>query len=1612
MKETSLAVIPQAFEKAVTAVNGDGAESRLAKAFAKALFGQIGADALSMHSPDDLAKLALSAFSFFETRPKGEPKLRAYNFEQGSAGPLTVVETLNDDMPFLLSSVLNEIIGRGLTIRLVTHPIICTQRDATGKAIEFFGPDRRPPAGARTESFFHVEVDRLEDEADREELLAALKQILGKVGTVVADHQAMLARLNEAIAAYTAAPPPVAVDELAESIQFLRWIASGHFTLLGMRNYDFIREGSERRLEPRPGSDLGLLRDPNLRVLRQGGSPREMSPELEQYFTAPAPLIIAKANFLSPVHRRIHVDSIGVKLYSPEGTLTGELRVVGLFASRAYTESIERIPFLRHKVEQVFRRSGNAVNSYSGRVLRNILETFPRDELFQISTDQLAAISEQIVQLELMPHTRVFVRYDEFRRFASVLVFVLRERFSTEIGDRICAAMAEDFQGHVSEFTPVFTIGPLVRVQVVIWKDEGAVPVLPVEQLEAEIEKIVRTWQDELRDALRRHYGNSARPMLQKYVEAFPAGYEEVNRPSRAIEDIARLEKLSPANPIGIDFFRDDSVAEPSQLRAMIYQLDAPISLSRRVPILENFGFSVTAERTSELTVQRPDGPRTVFLHDMMLRTSAGKPIDLPAHDLRLEAAFLAVWRGEAGNDAFNGLIVQAGLDWREAALLRAYGTYLRQIGSPFGFIYVATALDRHGAIVRNLVQMFHVMFDPARGLGPEQRQDEAARLSAAIEQQLEQVSSLDEDRVVRRFRNLIQATIRTNYYQAPAELTPASAIAFKIDSARVDGMPSPKPFAEIFVTSPRFDGVHLRGGPIARGGLRWSDRLMDFRTEVLGLAKAQQVKNAIIVPQGAKGGFVPKHLSPGMPREEMMAEGIACYRSFIANLLSVTDNLKDGAVAPPARVVRLDRDDPYLVVAADKGTATFSDIANALAIEHDFWLGDAFASGGSAGYDHKKMAITARGAWEAVKRHFRETNIDIQTTPFRVAGVGDMSGDVFGNGMLLSRQIRLVAAFDHRDIFIDPDPDSEASFAERQRLFDLPRSSWQDYDQAKISKGGGVFSRSAKSIPLSDEIRSLLGTSALKATPAELMRLILKAGVDLLWFGGIGTYIRSSAESDEQAGDRANDAIRITAAEVGARVIGEGANLGVTQRGRIEFALKGGRLNTDAIDNSAGVNSSDVEVNIKIALGAAVRSGKITLDERNAILVAMTSEVAHAVLRNNYLQTLAISMGERRGLADLGFQSRLMQMLELRGLLDRGIEALPSDLDLAERRQQRQPLTRPELAALLAYAKIGLYHDLIGSGVPDDPYLSRVLADYFPETMRGRFTAEIATHRLRREIIATMLANATINRGGSTFVVRLAEETGREAGEIAYAYATAMGVFNLAALLAEIDTLDNKVDGEWQLRLYLLIQDVIRRQTAWFLRHGRFQDGLSSVIERYRHGLGMIAAQLDVFQDERQRSQTAAAIEDFASHGVPADLARRIATVAALSAAPDIVSLAEKLKRPEVDVGRLYFQIGAELRLDELRLASEKLGQTDHFNRLAVNSTLESIAAAQRALAAKVYTLADGGAPDFEAWRERHQAAFNRAQKSLDEILGGGELTLAKLTVAVAHLRDLAQQE
>ena len=1019
-------------------------------------------------------------------------------------------------------------------------------------------------------------------------------------------------------------------------------------------------------------------------------------------------------------------------------------------------------------------------------------------------------------------------------------------------------------------------------------------------------------------------------------------------------------------------------------------------------------GFRVVDERTYH--IQPGDDAADVWFHDMTLQSALGQPFALDALMERIESCFLAVMGGRAENDGYNALVLATGLVWRDVALIRTLSRFLRQVRIPYSQDYMWTTLRKHAGIAAQIVTSFHTRFDPHIGVPQSERAAREAFIAASIETALQAVESLDEDRILRRFVNAVQAAIRTNFYQLDRDGRPKELIAAKFASRKLDDMPLPRPLYEIFVYSPRVEGVHLRFGKVARGGIRWSDRPQDFRTEILGLVKAQNVKNAVIVPVGAKGGFIPKRLPRGGAREAIQAEGTAAYKLFIATLLDITDNIGTGTtgVVPPPDVVRHDGDDPYLVVAADKGTATFSDIANVIAIAHDFWLGDAFASGGSAGYDHKKMGITARGAWELVKRHFREMDVDIGETLFTTVGIGDMSGDVFGNGMLREKTTKLIAAFDHRDIFIDPDPDPEPTFAERQRLFDLPRSSWQDFDKTLISPGGGVFSRAAKEIRLSPEAQNLFGVGE-RLTPQELMRAILKARADLLFFGGIGTYIRAADESDEAAGDRANDPIRIAGKDLRCKVIGEGANLGMTQRGRIEAALRGVRLNTDAIDNSAGVNTSDMEVNIKIALSIPVRDGRLEMNARNALLAEMTDEIAGLVLRNNYLQPLAISLTERRGIEDFGFLQRLIQTLESRGLLDRAVEYLADDMQLAERRRRSQPFTRPELAVLLAYAKLTLYDDLLESAVPDDRYLSRELGRYFPNAIAERFPDALEHHRLRREIIATQLANSMINRGGPSLIVRIADQTGAAPAAIAAAFAAVRDSYGMTALNAAIDELDNRVAGKVQLDLYAAVQDLLLDRIIWFLRNVELTQGLADVVMHYRDGIAAVAAALDDALSADARSARAARSRELSEAGVPDELAGRIANLGPLAAAPDIVLVADRTGKAVGDVAATYFANGAFFRLDRIAAAASNIPIADYFDRLALDRARDSIGDAERRLTAAMVGNGAAGAGAVEAWVAPRKGEVERIRGAIHEIASSG-LTLSKLAVAASLLGDLVK--
>jgi glutamate dehydrogenase len=1566
--------------------------------FLAGLFAHAVPEDLARYQPDELARLAQDAWSFIAERKPGTPKIR-FAPAAGLRG-IAVLEIVNDDMPFLVDSVLGELNERGLDIRLVAHPVFTVKRNAAGALTALKGP--RQTGGAR-ESFIHIHVAGKDDAAQGSEVVEAVAQVLADVRVAVQDWRPMLARLGEIVAELKATPPPLPVDEIAEAIQFLEWLMANNFTLLGVRDYVFGADSDV--LEPVFETSLGLLRSRELRLLRRGDQPETITPEIREFLNEPKLLIVSKAAVRSRVHRRVYMDYIGVKRFDADGKLVGEIRICGLFTSTAYTRSTRSIPYLRRKLDHIVRRAGFDPEGHSGKALVNVLETYPRDELFQIDEDMLLEFAIAVLQLDERPRVRVLPRRDRFDRFVSVLVYVPREGYDSRVRARIGDYLAQTYKGNVSAFYPFFLEGPLVRIHFIIGRREGPTPNPDRAGLEDAVAAIVRTWIDGLAEALSaaRDPG-AARTLFERYRAAFPIDYREVYPPATAVADIRAIEMLTAERPLGVDFYRDPG--EPPSCVGLKVWSHRQIPLSERVPVLENMGFRVVDERTYHI---RPEGAAEVWFHDMALERADGGGVDLDDAGSRLEAAFVVVMRGGAENDGYNALVLVGGMMWRDVALIRTISRFLRQIRVAYSQDYMWTTLRRHPAIATQIVELFHARFDPHPRDQQTERTAREAAIVAAIETALQDVASLDEDRILRHFVNAVRSAIRTNFFQLGRDGRPSGLIAVKFASRDIEGMPRPAPLYEIFVYSPRVEGVHLRFGKVARGGIRWSDRPQDFRTEVLGLVKAQQVKNAVIVPVGAKGGFVPKQLPSG-PREAIQAEGVAAYKLFISTLLDITDNIGPGTqgVIPPPDVVRHDGDDPYLVVAADKGTATFSDIANAISAEHNYWLGDAFASGGSAGYDHKKMGITARGAWEAVKRHFREMDVDIAVTPFTVAGVGDMSGDVFGNGMLRENTIRLVAAFDHRDIFIDPDPDPDKTYAERKRLFELPRSSWQDFDRSLISQGGGVYSRAAKEIQLSPQARKLLGLGE-KATPQDVIRAILKAPADLLFFGGIGTYVRAVDESDESVGDRANDALRITGDELRCKVIGEGANLGMTQRGRIEAALRGVRLNTDAIDNSAGVNTSDMEVNIKIALSIPVRDGRLSMPARNALLAEMRDEVASLVLRNNYLQTLAISLAQRRGMEDFGFLQRLIQTLEGRGLLDRNVEFLPDDIELAERRRRAEPFTRPELAVLLAYAKLSLYGELLESSVPDDPYLARELTRYFPHAITERFPDALEHHRLRREIISTHLANSMINRGGPSLVVRIGDQTGASAARIAYAFAAVRDSYGMTALNAEIDALDGKIPGELQLELYAAVQDLLLDRIVWGLRNVDGSQGLAVNVGHYRTGIAAVEAALDATLPIEALEARAERQEELQEAGVPEGLARRIASLGPLTAATDIVLVADGTGKAVADVAATYFAARAFFRLDRIAGATSEIAVNDYFDRLALDRARDSIGDAERRLAAAM--LADGisGAEAVEAWVASRRMKVERIRSAIHEIVASG-LTLSKLSVAASLLGDLVK--
>ncbi len=1603
---SSKAELRQVFTRELGAETLDDAQSR----FITQIADDLSVDELPAVDAADLAFL-LARFWRFATEAEGAG-VRVQLSHALSANArdleLEVLEIVQPDAPFLVDSVMGALAAGGHDVRAMFHPVVPRTRGGEQSLILVVlgpvGEDRRPA------------------------LLEEVGRTLQDVHDAVADFPALRAMADRTADDLADSNAPFGAYGAQEYVDFLRWLTPERFIFLGARVYDYPRtaDGGYAAEEPvyTPEQSLGVLRDQSRTVLRRASEPAILTSELGRHLKEAPPVAVAKSTLRSRVHRRADMDFIGIKRYDASGAAIGEVRFVGLFTAEAQETPATRLPLVRRKIEHVLARAGHNPSAHTGKRLRYIVETYPRDELFQIGEDELFRIAQGILHLYDRPRVRLFARADALRRFVSALLFIPSDRYSSDVQARAGEMLAEAWGGHVWSAAATLSEPPLARVCYTLAIPPGghgpggqATP--DERKLEAAIAESVRTWSDRFEAAAR---AGGVAPglvgeVLARYAGGFPAGYRDQYDAAEALLDLSVIEGMGEAEDLRIRAFRhaDDP---KTRFRFKLYRADRSVPLADVLPVLENMGLKALVEEGFPIARTLNDGHQAVtWVHEFILQDERGEHLLFADVQVPFEQTFLAVWRGETENDGFNRLVLELGDSWREVALVRALARYRQQSGLDPSQGVQEAALVANAEIVRLILDMFQVKFDPAVSASVEDRTERAQAVFAAITEALQAVDSLDDDRVLRRLARLVLALQRTNFYQLGEDGAPKPYISFKIASRDLEDLPAPKPYREIFVWAPHVEGVHLRFGPVARGGLRWSDRRDDFRTEVLGLVKAQQVKNAVIVPVGSKGGFYPKQLPRGGAADAVRAEGVRAYKTFLYGLLDITDNLDaSGAVVRPAGVIAHDGDDPYLVVAADKGTATFSDIANGVAAEYGFWLGDAFASGGSAGYDHKAMGITARGCWVAVERHFREMGKDIRSEPFTCIGVGDMSGDVFGNGALLSHAMKLVAAFDHRHIFLDPTPDPETSWTERKRMFELPRSSWADYDADRISEGGGVHPRTAKSIPLTPQVKALLDLDADALSPAELIRAILKARAELLYLGGIGTYVKAAHQTDAEAGDKANDAVRINADELRVAVVGEGANLGFTQAGRIAFARSGGRIDTDAIDNSAGVDTSDHEVNIKILLGQAIRAGELAAAERNALLASMTDDVAAHVLAHNYDQTLGLSLQQANAPAELDAQEAFMLDLEGRGRLNRAVEGLPKLTTIAELRAAGRGLARPELAVITAYGKLELSADIAASAAPDDPYFEAVLEGYFPRPL-ARFEGEMRRHRLRREVIATVLANQIVDTCGPTFPARLASSLGSDAAALVTAFETARQVFRLDEAWRAVDALDYQVSAEAQAALYQEIARTLRGQTFWLAqRTGGRNPGVRALIDAYRSDVDVLQAGGPDLLSDFERDAAAVRMRAFTEAGAPEALARRVAGLRALTGAIGTSDLARSLGWPAAAMARLYSAVGSSFGYDRLRAAAAGIAAADGYERSALRGLVVELIGQQVARTREIadQTQADTAGADMAAaqaavsrWSEGRREAVDRALQTLDAIAQtAGGWTFPKLTIANAALR------
>jgi glutamate dehydrogenase len=1585
------------------------------EAFLAAYYRHVPAEDIQARDSSQLSEFAFGHRRLATERSTGSALVRVYtppSEADGWSAARSLVQIVTDDMPFLVTSVTAELTRLGRAIHLVVHPQLQIRRDPMGHLLEVI-TDESPSFSADriAESWISVEIDRERSEEVAEQVAGSVRQILADVRVAVEDGPAMREQALQAVADLRAHPPAgVGEADVDEALKYLDWLGDERFTFLGYLEYGGPTDGAfdgNDELAPVLASGLGLLRPEQ----PQAGRLLEHAP------TEPAdiaPLTLTKSSMRSTVHRPLYLDEIAVGMFDVQGRPIGEHQFLGLFNSAAYHESVLRIPMLRRKVAALLERMAFPPTSHSGRDVIEILEDYPRDELVQVSLDELEHAVDEIRHLQERQQLRLFLRHDHRARYVSALVYLPRDRYTTTGCLRLEQILRDAFDANRVEYTTLVSDSVLARLHFVVRRADAA-PLAEADhaELERRLADAIRSWSDDLAYRLTSEMGDEeAARLLRVYGDAFPQAYQEDYPADIAVADLLRLDALQPDNDhaVGLNALAD---VASDQRRLKLFSTET-VSLSTVSPILQGMGVEVIDERPYEVTPA--DGARR-WIYDFGLRYEVTAKTSPDAASQLFEDAFAAVWSDAAESDGFNALVLHAGLSWRQVVIVRAYAKYLRQVGTPFSKEYLQSCLLANVHIVRLLVRLFEARFDPKSESG---RVDVAPALVQQIRGALDEVASLDQDRILRSLLRLVRATTRTNFFQLDETRAPGkSYLALKFDPQAIPGLPEPRPRFEIFVYSPRVEGVHLRFGAVARGGLRWSDRRDDFRTEVLGLVKAQMVKNAVIVPVGAKGGFVVKSGPGGTHgREALLREGEDCYRIFIRGLLDLTDNLVNGKVAPPEGVVRHDSDDPYLVVAADKGTATFSDIANGIAADYNFWLGDAFASGGSVGYDHKAMGITARGAWESVKRHFRELDIDTQSEDFTVVGIGDMSGDVFGNGMLLSEHIRLVAAFDHRHIFLDPDPDATVSYAERRRLFTLPRSSWLDYDAGLLSAGGGVYPRTAKEIPIAAQARARLGLADdIEAlTPAELIRSILAAPVDLLWNGGIGTYIKATAESNADIGDKANDPIRLNGSQVRARVIGEGGNLGLSQLGRIEYARTGadgtgGRINTDAIDNSAGVDTSDHEVNIKILLDRIVFGGALANKDRSRLLAEMTDEVAHLVLRDNIEQNVALSVARAQAPAMLPVHRRLMAHLERQGDLDRALEFLPDDEELDQRAASGHGLTSPELSVLLAYAKITNTAQLLQSDLVDASWFERVLRAYFPPQLVKRYGSQLNDHPLRREIVTTFVVNDMINRAGITFSFRTQEATGAGPDQIARAYTVAREVFGLSRFWAAVESPGVPVAAA--TALHLEGRRLLDRVVRWLLQSRQARLDVAAEISRFQPQVADLAPRIpELVQGfERERLRIRAAHHE--QLGAPAPLALTAAALLDVFSLLDIVEIAEAVDRPAEQVASLYFTLSERFDIDRLLTLITALPQRDRWQSMARSALRSDLYAALADLTSDVLATTNAhGSPSelADRWEAQNSEGLAQLRTTLDAIEATGTWDLAELSVALRAIRTLVR--